>query len=167
MISDALMRKTRYGTYINYDDVERYYAVPFLDLKSNDEWYVAIKLNSTYYDVAEKAMDVYKNYIITNKKPTEVLLSINGIVRDMTYEEKEHIPYEYMNLMDWIYVERIFNTKKRALIIMSVTFLVIALSVSYIVYYIRNKNKEKTKLKNEMKLNNPENYQAPQNIYVQ
>jgi len=67
--------------------------------------------------------------------------------------------------MDPIYI-KILN-KTNILIVSAICFLTSVLSIAYIVYYIKDKVKNKAKPEDEMKLRNSNNDQVPQSICVQ
>jgi len=170
MVRGDIMRETttysKYGQEVSSKESARYYIIPFLDLKNIDEWYVTVKLESKDdFRKAEKAMDALENYIKTKEEPTEVIFSFYGVVKDMNDEEKKYIPIGLSTAMDAIYVKQLNKTS--TLVLTGVSILAIALSIGYIVYYIKDNKKEKARLEEEKKINNPDNYQAPQNIYVQ
>jgi len=165
MIENYVISETKtyskYGKEISSEESARYYMVPILDSKKNDIWYVIVKLQSENFGKAEKAMIAFENYIKTGQKPTEVILSVCGTIKDMSDEEKKYVPFGFDKIMDMIYIEKL--NKTRTLIVTGVSFLLVVLSVGYIIYFIKYNKKEKARLEEEMKNNN----QAPQNINVQ
>jgi len=144
------------GLYDSYNEKSRYYTVPFdnSNLFNYEEWHVAVKLDRSDFDKAEKAKHA-------SSFSTKVLLSVYGVVKDMSDEEKK---YATSN-MDMIYIQVL--DKKRTLIVSSILLLILVLSIAFIVFYIKDKKKEKAISEDKMKINNPNNYQVPQNIYVQ
>jgi len=161
MTGGDIMKETKTYSNNNTEETARYYAVPFINSNNSKLWYVTVKLDSNEFFKAEKAKTAFENFIKTKKEPTEVMLSVYGVVKDMNDEEKKYVTTDLTKVMDTIYIDKL--SKTRTLVLTGVVILIIVLSVSYIVYYTKVSKKKEARLKEEMKANN----QAPQNIDVQ
>ena len=155
MTGGDIIRETstysKYGQEISSRESARYYVVPFINSNKSELWYVTVKLDTkNEFDKADKAWTAFKDYSKTKKEPTEVMLSVYGVVKDMNDEEKKYVTTDLTDLMDMIYIGKL--NKTRTFVSTVVFFLVIALSIGFIVYYIKDIKKEKAK---EMKANSP------------
>lgn len=166
IVGDMISETTtlsRHGQKISSSESARYYVVPIYDFKKSDQWFVTIKLESGEFDKADKGIAAFENFSKTNEIPTEVLFSIYGVVKDMSDEERKYVPSELDDVMNMIYISKL--SKAKTLIVSAIAIVLFITGIVLIVLYLKDKKMGKVKLE-KTKINNPDYYQAPQNIYV-
>jgi len=167
MIGDGIISETTTyskGGYKSSSESARYYLIPFFDFEKGDKWLVTVKIHSDDFDKADKGIKAFEDFVLNDKIPTEVLFTIDGLVEEMNDDEKKYVPSDYKSLMENIYINK--RNKIRTLAIPALGLLFLVAGTVLIVLYTKDKKKEKS-VSEEMKINNPNNYQVPQSINIQ
>ena len=165
MVCDCLISQTttttKNGKVESSKESARYYVIPFVDFTTIDEYDLTVKVPSDLFDKAEAGYKAFEALYYDGKQPTEVLFTVDGLIKAMNDEEKKYVSSEYDNYMAKIYVND--SKKSSSLIMAGLGLLFLVVGIVLIILFILSKKKEKERLA-ELQASNPNYYQAPQNV---
>ncbi len=154
---------TKNGKVQDSKESARYYVIPFIEITESEvkEYDLTVKINAEDFDKVESGYDAFEKLYTEGVMPTEVIMSVDGLVKDMNDEEKKYVSSDYDAYMDKIYVNN--QKKSTALITAGLGILFLLVGGILIVFFFLGRKKDKERLE-ELRTANPGYYEAPQNV---